>query len=211
MSMDPVWFYLDGEQRRGPVTFEELITTLRDSPAPHGILVWHDGLADWQQAGSIPEIRPSLPPPGLFRPPSGLAISPVPIADVEAIARLYRRLVLLVGFQLLVSFLQIPLQEAAPSMGVGLVAAAVLLVLLGILVAMVITTYKLTRLLGAGLPILWAIAMFIPCLNLLTLLVLSTRAQAWCQQYGIKVGLLGPTKESLEEVRRRQTVSSTFD
>jgi len=210
MSMDPLWFYLDGEERRGPVTFVELIATLREAPAPHSVLVWHDGLADWQEAGSIPEIRGSLPPPVPFRPPSGSAVSPVPFADAEAIARLYRRLVLLVGLQLLVGFLQAPLQAATPSVGVGLVAAVILLVLLGILVAMVVTTYKLTRLLRAGLPVLWAIAMFVPCLNLLTLLALSSRAQTWCRQYGIKVGLLGPTKESIEEVRRR-TVSSTFD
>jgi hypothetical protein len=208
--MEPLWFYLDGDQRRGPVTFTELIRTLLEAPVPHRALVWHEGLADWQEAGSIPEIRGSLPPPGPSLSPGGSAISPVPFADAEAIARLYRRLVLLVGLQILISVPQILLQEATPSTGVGLVALAVLLLLIGILVAMVITTYKLARLLGAGLPILWAIAMFIPCLNLLTLLVLSSKAQAWCQQYGIKVGLLGPTKESIEEVRRR-TLTSTFD
>lgn len=208
--MDPLWFYLEGEQRRGPVTFAELIRTLLGAPTPHSFLVWHEGLADWQEAGSIPEIRGSLPPPGPSPPSSGSAISPVPLADAEAIARLYRRLVLLVGLQILISIPQLLLQKATPSLGVGLLALVILLVVIGILAATVVTTYKLARLLGAGLPVLWAIAMFVPCLNLLMLLVLSSRAQAWCQQYGIKVGLLGPTKESIEEVRRRM-LSSTFD
>lgn len=208
--MDPQWFYLDGEQRRGPMTFAELIRTLLEAPAPHSVLVWHDGLAGWQVAGSIPEIRGSLPPPNPSLPPGSPVISPIPFADAEAIARLYRRLVLLVGLQILLSVPQLLLQEATPSLGVGLVGVVVFLVLLGILVAMVATTYKLARVLGAGLPILWAIAMFVPCLNILMLLALSSRAQTWCQRYGIKVGLLGPTKESIEEVRRR-ALSSAFD
>lgn len=210
MSMDPPWFYLDGEQRRGPVTFVELITTLREAPAPHSVLVWHDGLTNWQEAGSIPEIRGSLPPPVPSLPQSDSTVSPVPFADAETIARLYRRLVLLVGLHILASFPQILLQVGAPSQGEGLVMLVINLVLLCVLVAMVITTYKLARVLGAGLPVLWAIAMFIPCLNIVMLLALSSKAQTWCRQYGIKVGLLGPTKESIEEVRRR-TLSSTFD
>lgn len=92
----------------------------------------------------------------------------------------------------------------------GTVALLVLLVLLGILVVMVVTTYKLARLLGAGLPILWAIAMFIPCLNLLMLLVLSSKAQAGTSGTESRSASLARQRESIEEVRRRM-LSSTFD
>ncbi len=40
--------------------------------------------------------------------------------------------------------------------------------------------------------------------------MLSSKAQAWCKQYGLKVGLLGPTTESIEDLRRR-LMSSNFE
>lgn len=84
----------------------------------------------------------------------------------------------------------------------------ILPVVIGLLVALAFTAYKLTSLLDAGVPILWALAMFIPCVNLITLMVLSSKAQIWCQRYGIQVGLLGPTKESIEDLRRRLATSA---
>jgi hypothetical protein len=80
---------------------------------------------------------------------------------------------------------------------------AVLAVLLVVLVAIAVTAYQLTLLMVEGSPVLWAIAMFLPCLNVLMLLVLSSKAQDWCRRYGVKVGFLGPTQESIEELRRK--------
>ena len=57
------------------------------------------------------------------------------------------------------------------------------------------------------MPVLWAIAMFLPCINVISLLVLSAKAQAWCKQHGVKVGFFGPTKESIEELRWRLLTS----
>jgi hypothetical protein len=133
-----------------------------------------------------------------------------PVKNAETTARLYRRLVLLVGLQILVSFARFPaiLQERSiVALAIQLVG---LVVALGVYVATAVTAYQLTRHLGESLPVLWAIAMFIPCINLITLLVISSRAQTWCRQYGIKVGLLGPTKQSIEDLRRR-LLSSDFD
>jgi hypothetical protein len=85
-----------------------------------------------------------------------------------------------------------------------------LVVLLGVLVATAVTAYQLTSAMGSGPPIAWAIAMFLPCVSIIVLLVLSSKAQSWCKRYGVKVGLLGPTKESIEELRRR-LMTSHFD
>jgi hypothetical protein len=128
------------------------------------------------------------------------------VENAEAIARLYRRLVLLVGVQLLFSFLRVPLVTAVPGVA-GPMAVVVVLVLLGSAVALAVTAYALTEHMGTGTPLLWAIAMFLPCINVISLLVLSSKAQAWCKQHGVKVGLLGPTKESIEELRRRLLTS----
>ena len=197
------WFYMEGSQRRGPVSFEELVSAVQASPAPHRVPVWHGGMAEWGRAGQVPEISQRLPP----APPGGSW--PAPLDDAEAIAKHYRRLVLLVGAQLVLSMF---FQRQAPEMSQGEAILSLILaaVLIGVTVYLVSTAYRLARYLGAGVPVLWAVAMFIPCLNIIMLLVLSTKAQAWCRQYGIKVGFFGPTKESIEEVRRRG-VTSAFD
>jgi hypothetical protein len=129
--------------------------------------------------------------------------------DAELIARLYRRLVLLVGLQILLSFARLPTVLLSVP-GAFVLSLLVLLALLGVTAAMVVTAYKLADHLKAGPPILWAIAMFVPCISIIALLALSSKAQSWCRRYGIKVGLLGPTKESIEELRRR-VMSSTFE
>ena len=207
--MDAVWFYQDGQQHRGPVTVEQLVVALLAAPDPRRVLVWHGGLAGWMPAGSVPEISEQLPPPlpAFAPPPAPLAppdprLRPVPLEEVEGVARFYRRLVLLVGLQLLLSFAPIAL-EVVPEAQKPQAGLALLGILIVMLVAIAVTAYQLTLLMDEGSPFLWAIAMFLPCLNILMLLVLSSKAQDWCRRYGIKVGFLGPTSESIEELRRR--------
>jgi hypothetical protein len=129
--------------------------------------------------------------------------------DAEVIARLYRRLVLLVGLQIVLSFARLPAVFSSAPVAIAW-TILVLLALIVVIAALVVTTYKLAGHLKAGPPILWAIALFLPCINIIGLLALSSQAQSWCRRYGIKVGLLGPTKESIEELRRR-VLSSTFE
>jgi hypothetical protein len=199
--MEPQWFYLAAGQQRGPVTLEELVRALAAAPGSHGTPVWHAAMADWQPAGSVPELRATLPPPQ----PSRLAV----VENAETMARLYRRLVLLVGVQILAGILQLPL-SATRAPGTSLLALLFSLVVMGVLVATGVTAYQLTRSMGSRAPLAWAIAMFLPCVNIIVLLVLSSQAQGWCRRYGIKVGLLGPTRESIEELRRR-LMTSHFD
>jgi hypothetical protein len=144
-----------------------------------------------------------LPPDGASVPERSGTGPAVPIQDAEAVAKLYRRLVLLVGSQLVIGCL-IRLPEATgPSEVATLFALVGLIVALVVLASLITTAYRLMKLLGAGSPTLWAIAMFIPCINVLVLLAISSRAQEWCKKYGIKVGFFGPTQESLDELRRR--------
>jgi GYF domain 2 len=211
VSEEGFWFYLAGEQRQGPVTLEELVAVLRSAPDPHNVLVWCAGMPEWQAAGFVPEINRRLPPPSPSVQPRAVAGGGVSFETAEKVARLYRRLVLLVGLQILLGCLvRVPLLGTSPSTGAAVIALAGTLVLIGVLVALAVTAYHLTESLGESMPILWAIAMFIPCVNIITLLVLSSKAQAWCRLYGIKVGFLGPDPESIEELRRRG-VTSKFE
>lgn len=225
--MEEAWFYFEAGERRGPVTIEELVGALLSAPNSREVLVWREGMADWQPSGTVPEIQrklpsamPSAPPPPMppavprAVPPAAPRVSPqpasvaVPIATAENVAKLYRRLVILVGLQLLFGVLRGPLIVATDASGAAtavLLLAAVLYLV--VLVMIIVTAYRLAQNLGEGAPVLWAIMMFLPCINIIMLLVLSSRAQTWCRRYGIKVGLLGPTRESIEELKRRGDTS----
>jgi GYF domain 2 len=195
-----MWFYFHNGQRLGPVTLDALVRALLAAPDPRGVLVWREGMAEWQEAGRVPELASRLPPP-MFVAPGGHPPESVPFEDAEKLAQLYRRLVLLVGLQILVGLFLVPFQ-AQPTATGGLVGGVANLVVLVVAVVGVVTAYKLAGLLRSGPPLLWAIAMLLPCINIIVLLVLSSQAQTWCRRYGIKVGFLGPTQESIEEVRR---------
>ena len=147
----------------------------------------------------VPAIQGSIPEPFLAD-------------EAEAIAKIYRRLVLLVGGQLLLGFL---VQMMGAMAGMVSKSANTFFCIVGLFglmavaasVFIAITAYKLAGRLRAGPPILWAVAMFLPCISIITLLVLSAKAQSWCRLHGVKVGFFGPTKESIEELRQRSTTS----
>ena len=117
-------------------------------------------------------------------------------------AATYRRLVLLVGAQLLVTALGNALRAGVETPGEAVLINLVVLALaLGTAVVLAINGYRLAELLDAGTPALWAVGMFIPCVSIVVLLVLSSKAQAECKRYGIRVGLMGPRTEDIDRLR----------
>ena len=195
--MNTMWFY-DRNGRKGPVGTEDLIRALSDTKDPRRVKLWREGLPTWVEAGSIEEISTKLPPPVTSGSGTGFIVDAanLPTDRIDAVAGSYRMLVLLVGAQLVVGLvLQL---MADPVIGLLL-----LLVLLVIAVMMAVSAYRVMDGLGSAIPVLWAVAIFIPLLNLLVLAAISSRAQSWCKSYGIKVGFLGPTPASLGRVRER--------
>jgi hypothetical protein len=86
--------------------------------------------------------------------------------------------------------------------GARAVPAVFGLVALGIACGLVVFGYRLARSLELAVPVLWAIGVVIPLLNLIVLLVLSRRAQAECRKHGVKVGLIGPDDADLLRLER---------
>lgn len=228
--MDGPWFYGDTGQALGPMGLDELLGRLIAMPNPQGVLVWREGQGDWKAAGEVPEISSRLPPPvsGMSETPGmsgaprmqgarpAFAASPAamaarlrPVEDAEVIARLYRRLVLLVGAQIPLVIFNGAIEGFPESLKV-VSQVLLLLVMLAVGVTVLATTYQLSGRLDSGPPVLWTIGMFFPCFNLLVLLALSLVAQGWCKRHGIKVGFLGPSRESIEELRRSLSTSA-FD
>src|SRR5258708_7316129 len=63
--MNEFWYYVEGSETRGPITFDRLIKMLSLMPSPRGVLVWREGFEDWKFAENISEIVEKLirPPP----------------------------------------------------------------------------------------------------------------------------------------------------
>jgi hypothetical protein len=83
-----------------------------------------------------------------------------------------------------------------------LVAALVPFVSILFSVAAAFLAFRIMTGMGDRAPILWAIGMFVPLIDLIVLVALSARVQTWCGKRGIAVGLLGPTPASLADFRR---------
>jgi GYF domain 2 len=52
------WFYSNGDDRKGPVTEEELRRLIADGQLKPGDLVWQDGMADWVEARTVESLFP---------------------------------------------------------------------------------------------------------------------------------------------------------
>lgn len=73
-----------------------------------------------------------------------------------------------------------------------LLSPTINLAYIAVTVALVFYSYRTARSLHLSQPVLWALAMFVPGANLITLLALSAKSTAICREHGIAVGLLGP-------------------
>lgn len=200
--MDTDWFYLEGGNRRGPVDLARLLIVLLAAPDSRRVKVWREGMPDWKEAAEIPEVNAKLPPPGPSLPAREKGKSSVTFGEAERVARLYRRLVLLVGVQFMLGVLVNIPDRQNPSDAGFVVALAALVGILCVFIGLLVTSYKLMTHLGSRSPVLRAIGMCIPLANLFVLSAINSNAQAWCKRYGITVGFLGPTRESLERLRR---------
>jgi len=124
-----------------------------------------------------------------------------------AAAAAYRRLVLAVlgqvAFGVTSRAVTITIRRAgADDTGGALVLSfGFLLIALVLLIGVAVNAYAVVTGMDLGKPALWAVAMCVPCANLIVLLLLNSRATAWCRERGIEVGLFGPTRQSLERLR----------
>jgi hypothetical membrane protein len=96
----------------------------------------------------------------------------------------------LIIYSILVNFVAIAAQSASRSLSVVLSIGALVLALVGL--------FRLASGLGYSTPIrvLLAVCMFLPLVNLITLLVLSSKATRALRDAGYKVGLMGATKSA---------------
>jgi hypothetical protein len=135
----------------------------------------------------------------MFGAAAAAELTPMAADEAVFVAKEYRSLVLLVGAQMVFGVV-LQILAASGSVVAAMIALMLLLACLALAVAMAVTVYRLMGVLG-GVPALWAVGMFVPLLNILLLLIISSQAQTWCKERGIQVGFLGPTPESIQRLR----------
>lgn len=108
-------------------------------------------------------------------------------AKLRAVASAQRRVVLLFLLAILANVGLRTLAEVGGAAG----GVLVLLAALALVVALVVSVYRLARALDAGVPWLWAAASWLSCLGLVLILILNARATALLKRSGVKVGFLG--------------------
>jgi hypothetical protein len=82
------WFYVQNDQRCGPVDLDVLVESLASGQLPEDTLVWRHGLKEWAPAQQVPEVADQLPPP--LPPPPRAAPEeelppPIPAAKPEPV------------------------------------------------------------------------------------------------------------------------------
>ena len=120
--------------------------------------------------------------------------------DVAKLTVSYRRLVLWFGAQLALGILGAVAVVVAGRSALGVTIAVVRVV--GILVticALGIYSYRTAAALGSRVGLLWGFAMLVPLVNVITLLVLSSKATKACRAAGVPVGFLGPKSTELAD------------
>ncbi len=113
--------------------------------------------------------------------------------DVAELAIAYRRLVLWFGVQLVWTFPWIGLGQISQGSAFGVILALGLLaIMLATVSGLAYYGYRTATVLGSAVGWLWGFAMFFPCVNAMTLLLLSAKATRTCRANDIPVGIFGP-------------------
>jgi hypothetical protein len=134
----------------------------------HDSYVFHPTLNRWAYARELAELD------DLFKKTP---------TNISNLALSYRQLVLWVGVQILISLGLLVFNSLSLILVPALVAT---------IIALAFYAYRTAEALGSSSAPLWAVAMLIPCINIITLLVLSSKATAVCRANGVPVGFLGP-------------------
>lgn len=72
-----MWFYASGEEKKGPISKEELLRLVMEGAIESDCLVWTEGMEGWQQARDVDGLLPKgLVPPPLPKPKSVSSSAP---------------------------------------------------------------------------------------------------------------------------------------
>jgi hypothetical protein len=213
-------YSLNGQQM-GPVSEEQLREMLAAGTITAATLIWKEGMADWQPVASV------LPGIGSAAVQCSVCKQTFPVDQtlqiggqtvcagckptfvqgmregavtgrdnaLYDIARRQRQVLTCFGVLLTCNIAQIAIAPIMPA-----ISLVFTVISLGAMLFSIVAVYRLAKALGFT-AIIYAIAIIIPCINLITLLVVVSRATQRLKQGGVKVGLLGASKQTIESLR----------
>jgi hypothetical protein len=214
-----MFYYSLNGQQQGPVSEDQLRQLVATNVITPETLIWKEGMADWQPLATvIPGFSSTIQCSvckQVFPPDQTLTISGQvvcanckprfvqgmregltgPNKSLYLIALNQRRLLLCFSVLILCNLGQIGMVAVMP--------ALTMIFSIGSLVALIFSivyVYRTAKALGF-MAILYALLMIIPCINLIVLLVVVSRATNALRQGGIKVGFFGASKETIEQLR----------
>jgi hypothetical protein len=210
-------YSLNGQQR-GPVSEDQLRQMIATGTISPDTLVWREGMADWQPLASVVSgisstVRCSVC--GQMFPPDqtltiggkvvcanckprfvqGMREGVVQDNSLYAIALNQRKLIFAFAIHIIFSFARAALALTAPAADLIFTVG-----FLGALMFMMVYIYRMARAMGhMGLP--YSLVLIFPCLGWIILVLIVSRATSRLKKAGVKVGLFGVSKETLEQLR----------
>jgi hypothetical protein len=213
-----MFYYSLNGQQQGPVSEEQLRQMVATGAIGPETLVWREGMADWLPVTSVvtgvtSTVRCSVCGQ-MFPPDQTLTISGKVVCatckprfvqgmregvvgqdgSLYAIALNQRKLILAFGVQLIFYFARVA------SVAVPPLALIFSVAILGTLMFMMVYIYRLAKAMGQ-MGFLYAIVLIFPCLGWLILVMIVSRATSALKRAGVKVGLFGVSKQTLEQLR----------
>lgn len=128
------------------------------------------------------------------------------IQETLKVAKAFRGVLVFFGLQYLLGFAMNVVGAMAQAGGdsqaiFGIVTLCFVAGVLYAFVMLLVNVYRFGSAVGSS-GILWVIGMFIPCINLITLLAINSKGKSFLEQRGVKVGFLGPSPDEILRLER---------
>jgi hypothetical protein len=216
-----MYYYVLNGAQNGPVSEDALRQLVSSGQIAPDSLVWREGMAEWQPFATVlgglattvvqcSVCKQTFPLDQTIRYGEAYVCGGCKPRFVQAmregavninsqelynIAVNQRRALLCFAFLIIFNMAQGISGQFSPILAIFFLIGS-----LATMIFCVVYIYRLAKSLGFT-AIIYAIAMLIPCINLLTLLVVISRATKRLKEGGVKVGFLGVRKPDLERLR----------
>lgn len=192
--VDAIYLVISG-QSQGPFTQAQVQQKLAAGEITPQTPAWYQGLADWTTVGALIGSAPASSPP--TAPPFRAATSATAAAgytqpELKHLASCQSQLLwmVLAGIIFNVATRFVDTKN-------GLVDVAILVLVLPLLVYTLICFYRLAAALRMSVPWVFCILAVIPCVSLITAVVLVVKSSKILKEAGVRVGLMGANRSDL--------------
>jgi len=186
--MDAIYLALEG-QSKGPYTLAQVRESLAKGECARETPAWYEGLADWITVGAVLDASGGITAPAVPLPAGAVApASPGEFTknELRHIAKSQNLLM----WSVLAGFIAFGIAHI-PFLGLPLV--------LGIVAFQIYALYTLGTALRLSLVWLLCLGMFIPCVSLIILVLVSARASKILKAAGVRIGLMGGNADDIKD------------